>query len=724
MNKSVKLKIKLFSFLFFIITSISYSQVDKPPTITADGRQAFCIGSPINIVTDFTIDDPDDNSIASFFIQISSGYQVGFDSLELTGNYPFIKTTWNASEGKLTLTSVFNGGEIPLDNLKNAVMDIVFTANTLDVTTEKFFSLSITDANYLPKTDHFYEFVEQQNITWSSARTAAENRTYFGRKGYLATLTSQEEADFAGKQASGAGWIGASDEENEGEWKWMTGPEAGITFWRGNTNNTTNGFSNWNVGEPNNEEGNEHYAHVTDPSVGSIGSWNDLPNVGGTDSRYVPKGYIVAYGTLTDPPLSIVASTSIYIPQIISTINATVCESGSATITAIPSEGEILWHDNPNIGTQPALARGNNFTVNNITETTSFYANITVNGCITSPRIEVIVNIIEKPKITNTINDLICSGTAVLTAEASSGTVYWYETATSTTPIFIGDNYRTPNLTETTIYFVEANNTSCAPSARTQVVAEVNNTTPQFDILKDTFILCADIGNVDLKTINAQGNYRYIWKREGALLTESTATVNTNTSGNYTVSAVSEVGYQSDEKDITVIISEKTNINIKDIKITDDSENNSIQIDNQNLGNGNYEFAIDDEFGNYQNEPFLDNLSTGIHTLYIKDSGGCGIENITFSILSYPKYFTPGNNGNNDIWSINGFDQTFYTSSNISIYNRFGKLIYKIDKNSKSWDGTYQGKNFPSNSYWFKASLTDINGLSIEKTGNFSLIRK
>lgn len=721
MKKSIRIKI-IFAFLFFLLVNfMGYTQTDIAPTITAQGRQAFCVGSPINIVTDFTITDPDDTGIGFFFIQISSGYQANFDFLELTGNHPNIISTWNVTEGKLSFIAANGATEILFSDLENAVKDVVFSSLTLNVTSEKTFSFTINDTNYLPLTDHFYEFISDERITWQQAKIAAENRTFYGRQGYLATLTSQEEADFAGKQASGAGWIGGSDEETEGEWKWVTGPEAGTIFWRGQANGTTPNFAFWNNNEPNNA-GGEDYAHITDPAIGIPGAWNDLPNVGGS-GLYIPRGYIVEYGAPGDPPLNISASTSIFIPQITSTTNATICESGIATLSAIPSEGEIFWYDNPVPGTGPELARGNSFTTNTITQTTTFYAAVVINGCNTLPRTPVTVTVNQRPTITSFTNDIICSGTAVLSAESSRGDVYWYDSLTSTTPIYIGNNFQTPQLNATTSYFAEAVISGCLSSTRTEVVATVDSTIPSFNVSQNNYALCKDVGFVILETENALDNYTYFWKKEGVLLSENTPSITVSSSGTYTVSAVSEAGCQSLEQTIIVTDSEKANLTKEDIIITDDSNNNSIQVANLNIGTGDYEFALDDINGNYNSVGFFQNLSSGIHTLYIRDKGGCGIQEYQFSILNYPKFFSPNGDGENDFWQINGFDRSFYTTSNVYIYNRFGNLIYSMDQNSQGWDGTLGGKKMPSNTYWFRVVLTDINGYSIEKFGKISLIR-
>ncbi len=293
--------------------SFSIASTNVPPTITATGNQTYCGGSSAPVVQSISITDPDNTTAQRASVQISSGYINGQDLLTLTGAHPSITATWSAVEGKLTLN-----GPATLVAFQNAILAIRYSSSSPNPTGTRNFSITVGDANFLPATGHFYEFVPNLGITWTAARDAAALRTYYGLRGYLATLTSQAEADFSGSQAQGAGWIGASDAAIEGDWRWVTGPEAGTPFWTGLANGNTvapTNFAYWNGGEPNNS-GNEDYAHITNPSVvrspGGLGSWNDLSNTGAGSGPYQPQGYIVEYGGSSgDPILSISATTSI-----------------------------------------------------------------------------------------------------------------------------------------------------------------------------------------------------------------------------------------------------------------------------------------------------------------------------------------------------------------------------------------------------------------------------
>ena len=71
---------------------------------------------------------------------------------------------------------------------------------------------------------HFYEIVSPSGgITWTDARVEAESSSYLGTPGHLVTVTSQAEWDFVhGTFQEGYTWIGLTDEEQEGVFKWVT----------------------------------------------------------------------------------------------------------------------------------------------------------------------------------------------------------------------------------------------------------------------------------------------------------------------------------------------------------------------------------------------------------------------------------------------------------------------------------------------------------------------
>ena len=162
----------------------------------------------------------------------------------------------------------------------------------------------------------------------------------------------------------------------------------------------------------------------------------------------------------------------------------------------------------------------------------------------------------------------------------------------------------------------------------------------------------------------------------------------------------------------------------ENITIQDDSSNNTISIDTANLGIGEYEFALNSSNGDYQDEPLFENVPAGIHKIYVKDKNGCGFTVLEVSVIGFPKFFTPNNDGINDTWRIPGANTDFYPSSNIYIFDRFGKFIVSLNPNDLGWNGTLNGKELPSSDYWYSVELTDKQGNIRVKKGHFSLIRR
>ncbi|WP_422080215.1 T9SS type B sorting domain-containing protein [Ulvibacterium sp.] len=84
--------------------------------------------------------------------------------------------------------------------------------------------------------------------------------------------------------------------------------------------------------------------------------------------------------------------------------------------------------------------------------------------------------------------------------------------------------------------------------------------------------------------------------------------------------------------------------------------------------------------------------------------------------LGVPTFFTPNNDGYNDTWIVNSSQD--FSIQNISVFNRFGKLIKQLAPD-QGWDGTFNGRNLPSDSYWYSVELAD--GPSLK--GYFALKR-
>lgn len=677
---------------------LNKSEIVQPPSnvapiLTATGNQFFCTGSSVKIATNMTITDPDDTGIDAIYIQISSGYNSG-DLLTLTGSHPNINSAWNPTTAILTLTGV--SGQPTYTDLVSAILDIEFSTSTPNPSGTRNFSISVGQANYLPSNGHYYLFIPNIGIKWSDARIAAQNSTYYGLQGYLATITSAEEAQIAGEQTTGAGWIGGSDADAEGTWKWMTGPESGTVFWQGNFTGFTTNFAFWNSGEPNNTI-DEDYAHVTAPVVGIMGSWNDLSDTGDTSGAYQPKGYIVEYGGMPgDPILQIAASTSLTISSITSTTNSTRCGTGTVILQAVSNTGTVNWYDSPTASTP--IATGNSLTTPTLTSTTVFYAAAHFAGCIDITRTPITASVTPKPILTFTSPYFMCDESyTVIDVQTSVGVMFWYNNTTDTNPIFLGTHFVVPNIHQNTVFYAEANNNGCL-SDRDPVLINVYqapNVTDENIILCEGETTVLDAGNPGMT---------YLWSTG-----EITQTIVSNGLANYTVTVTTPAPEScSKTKSFSIIYHNLPMISAIDIQ--------GLIITINTIQSGDFEYSLNGV--DFQNSNIFTVQEGGSYICYVREINGCGNDQKPFFVISYPEFFTPNGDNINDIWSVKGGAN--FSDAEVAIYDRFGKLITVLNSVNLFWDGTLNGKLLPATDYWFVAK---INDLFPEMKGHFTLKR-
>lgn len=109
--------------------------------------------------------------------------------------------------------------------------------------------------------------------------------------------------------------------------------------------------------------------------------------------------------------------------------------------------------------------------------------------------------------------------------------------------------------------------------------------------------------------------------------------------------------------------------------------------------------------------PFV-NLSSGSQTFTVQltDPNSCEYiqvfnveKEVVFPQIFIPELITPNNDGKNDNIKFGAdADCDWY----VEIYNRWGNIICKLDKNKPIWDGTYDGGACPSGVYFYLFEIT------------------
>lgn len=273
--------------------------------------------------------------------------------------------------------------------------------------------------------------------------------------------------------------------------------------------------------------------------------------------------------------------------------------------------------------------------------------------------------------------------------------------------------------------FINATNLPTTLYARLQDPGECNGIFPvrienvERPILQPTetdLTLCKNIASsitLDPAVLGDPNQFTYVWSNGS-----DTPIIEVSESGNYSVEiiATSEVNGTTFScsvfREFTVNVTDVPNIQLQ--FLGDPSGEQSVRI-NIN-GEGNFVFSLNVATTYQTSNEFV--IKQPENIVYIRDLNGCGIVVQRFTRVLFPKFFTPNNDGYNDVWRPRGGTLPDSNLEEIRIFDRYGKLLTTFGSNG-FWDGTYRGNQMPSNDYWYWAKFKTGTILK----GNITLIR-
>lgn len=190
----------------------------------------------------------------------------GFELVDYRTTYSFSTIERLYREGYACIINV-GGHYVALKNVEGATVNIMDPGYSNRPTLASYSNpltiiyYKVTSTNTDPTTServefngHYYQ-VFDEGLDWFAAKTRCEEMG-----GHLVTITSAEEQDFVSNLIKCGNrinyWLGGTDEDTEGVWKWVSGEPFE--------------YDNWHTGEPSNSE------YINDEFENYLILWADL----------------------------------------------------------------------------------------------------------------------------------------------------------------------------------------------------------------------------------------------------------------------------------------------------------------------------------------------------------------------------------------------------------------------------------------------------------------
>lgn len=461
-NKILAASKKLFSSLLVLaLALVNDASAQTATTANVSGTTSVnTINNNTASVVDAGLTLTANGNITGFVVTITGSYTNG-DVLSYTGTLP---SGVSASSFSTSTRSLVFSGTTSAANWQ-ALLRTVTLRTTSAVCNPESRQVSFIVGNkyYNPLNGHFYEYYSTGK-SWSDARNIAATNSYFGREGYLATITSQAENSFISVLIGQNSWIGCSDNylqvnaalgynayasqaACDGNFHWVTGPERGRkmisknAWMSGGITPVSGVYNNWASGEPNDwpnlstsTPGEEDYGHM----YTSSGTWNDFPN----GSQI---GSVFEYGDMPNDQTSsqVVFTRSIYIngapSGTITGGNVTKCAGTNSTVLTLTGlTGTVVrWEsslDNFLTAGTTISSTSSSITVSNISNTTYYRAVVNTSGGCSNLATSSTPIFVSNTVTGNIVaaNNTICAGSDVeFTLFGNSGSVVKWQVSTT-----------------------------------------------------------------------------------------------------------------------------------------------------------------------------------------------------------------------------------------------------------------------------------------------------
>ena len=216
-------------------------------------------------------------------------------------------------------------------------------------------------------------------------------------------------------------------------------------------------------------------------------------------------------------------------------------------------------------------------------------------------------------------------------------------------------------------------------------------------------ISCYNFGDgyISLSIFGGTPDYTYSWSNDitetsADMLTKGDYNIKISDQNNCLIDTTVKIA-EPDELIITPIIRKPTCPDIQDGYVE------------LNITGGRTPYTV--YWDNGSSEENLYDIRSGIYDVLINDSSFCEVDT-TFTIrsahnfcITIPTAFTPNRDSYNEKWTIDMGG--LYPNAEIEIFDRWGKLIFysKGYEESQYWDGTYNGKDLPRDSYYYIINL-------------------